>query len=164
MPMLIRAESSADFAAIRVVQEAAFPSPLEADLVDQLRADGDCVIALVSIEGDAVVGHVMFSLMQAPFRALGLGPVAVLPDWQRQGVGTRLIEAGLARARSAGWGAVIVLGEPGYYHRFGFSAARAEGFTSTYAGPYLMALALNGDDLRVSTGRLDYAPAFATLG
>src|SRR3984893_18830563 len=85
--MIIRPEKPADRPAVRTVVEAAFPMPAEAQLVDQLRAEGDAEISLVAVDDDVIVGHVMFSRMTAEFRALGLGPVAVLPDRQRSRVG-----------------------------------------------------------------------------
>lgn len=161
--MIIRAETVADHAGVRALHLASFPGPGEADLVDRLRTDGAAVISLVAIDGDARVGHVMFSRMTAPFRALGLAPVAVLADWRRMGIAAGLIEAGIEWAREDGWQGIFVLGEPGYYGRFGFSVALAQGFDSPYAGPYLMALAVQGDDLPAATGRIDYAPAFGAL-
>ena len=112
--MVIRDEEPSDRAAVRAIIEAAFARPEEADLVDRLRDDGDCEVSLVAGEGDQIVGHVLFSRMGAPFRALGLAPVAVAPERQRSGIGGGLIRAGLARARSAGWQGVFVLGNPGY--------------------------------------------------
>ncbi|QCI66943.1 GNAT family N-acetyltransferase [Phreatobacter stygius] len=161
--MIIRPEQPADAAAIRRVLEAAFPGPDEANLVEELRADGDAVIALVSVDAADIVGHVMFSPMAAPFRALGLGPVAVAPDRQRSGIGDSLIRQGLAEAKAADWQGVFVLGDPAYYRRFGFDPALAQGFASPYAGPHLMALALGGP-LPATNGRVDYAPAFGRLG
>jgi putative acetyltransferase len=160
--MLIRDEEAADITAIREVVETAFRQQLEARLVDQLRADGDGVISLVAVDDGKVVGHVLFSRMTAPFRALGLAPVSVAPDRQRSGVGSQLIRAGLERAADRGWNAVFVLGDPEFYQRFGFSVTGASGFTSPYAGPYLMVLALNGE-LPAKTGKIDYAPAFAAF-
>lgn len=81
---------------------AAFPTPAEADLVDWLRRDGDAVFSLVAVKGNAVVGHMALSKVAAPFLALGLGPVAVLPERQRTGIGTRMIREGLLRAKRAG--------------------------------------------------------------
>lgn len=165
--MLIRDEQPGDISAIRQVVEAAFGQAQEAELVDQLRADGDSVISLVAIEDEAVVGHVMFSRMTAPFKALGLAPVSVLPRWQGQGIGSALIRTGLKRAAaeagSKSWQAVFVLGDPAYYRRFGFDPAQASGFISPYAGPHLMVLALK-DEVLAREGRIDYAPAFAMLG
>ena len=143
--------------------EAAFPKPAEADLVDQLPADGDSIISLIAVDDDLVVGHILFSKLNAPFRALALAPVSVLPDRQNAGIGSRLIRAGLERAVRDGWQGVFVLGEPEYYGRFGFDAEAAKGFASPYAGPYFMALALTGE-LSATMGTIEHAPAFAALG
>jgi len=159
-----RIESPDDYAEVRKLHLIAFPGPGEADLVDRLRADGDAVISLVATNDDVLVGHVMFSRMSAPFRALGLAPVAVLPDWRRRGIAARLIEDGIKQAQKDNWAGIFVLGEPDYYQRFGFSAAKAEKFESPYAGPYLMALSLQGNDLPCCSGRIDYASAFSALG
>jgi putative acetyltransferase len=161
--MIIRPEEPSDHSAIRAVVETAFPSPAEAKLVDQLRADGDAQISLVAIEDSVIVGHVMFSRMAVEFRALGLGPVAVQPARQRSGVGSLLIRRGLSQAEADKWEIVFVLGSPAYYRRFGFDPALARGFTLPYAGPHLMALSLTGPLPRLS-GKIDYAPAFAALG
>jgi len=84
--MLIRDEEPGDLPAIRAVVEAAFGQRQEADLVDRLRADGDGVLSLVAVDGGKVVGHVLFSEMTAPFRALALAPVSVVPERQRSGI------------------------------------------------------------------------------
>jgi len=160
--MEIRFELETDFSAVRALHLSAFPTAGEGDLVDALHRDGDAVISLVAVD-DVVVGHVMYSRMRAPFRALGLAPVAVCSDHRRQGVGDRLIRAGLVQAKKDGWEAVFVLGSPDYYSRFGFAAALASGFQSPYAGPYLMVLALQDSGLPVTTGAVSYAPAFGDL-
>ncbi|WP_029583940.1 GNAT family N-acetyltransferase [Bradyrhizobium sp. URHD0069] len=162
--MDFRDESSGDHKAIRHLLLASFPGPGEADLVERLRGDGDAVTSLVAIEGRVLTGHVMFSKMAAPFRALGLGPVSVLPDWRRRGIAATLIQQGIKRATKDGWAGVFVLGDPDYYQRFGFKCEHAESFESPYSGPYLMALPLNDDRLPIRFGRLDYAPAFSALG
>jgi putative acetyltransferase len=100
--------------------------------------------------------------MEAPLRALGLAPVSVAPERQRRGIGDALVREAIDVARSEGWEAVFVLGEPAYYRRFGFRAELAAGFGSPYAGHFLMALALRGP-LPTTEGRIDYAPAFSAL-
>ena len=162
--MNFRDESLGDHKAIRHLHLASFPGPGEADLVDHLRGDGDAVISLVAIEGRVLTGHVMFSRMSAPFRALGLGPVAVLLDWRRKGIAAGLIQEGIKRATNEGWAGLFVLGDPNYCQRFGFKSKHADGFESPYDGPNLMALPLNNDGLPLRFGRLDYAPAFSALG
>ena len=109
---------------IRFVEEAAFLQSAEADLVDDLRAAGDSVFSLIAVEGETVTGHAMFSRLQAPFPALALGPVAVLPDRQRMGVGSRLIREGIARSEAAGWTGIFVLGDPAFYRRLDSMSAR----------------------------------------
>lgn len=158
--MQIRPERDGDQEAIRFLVAAAFGQEDEARLVDQLRADGDAAISLVAERDGEIVGHVLFSPMGAPFRALGLAPVAVAPDFQKQGIGAALIEQGLNLARNAGWEAVFVLGDPNYYTRFGFSVAAAEGFANPYSGPYFMALELKSGALKPPAD-VSYAPAFS---
>lgn len=162
--MDIAPERSRHRAAIRMLHAGAFPSSAEADLVDRLRAEGDAEISLVALDADRVVGHVLLSRMTAPFRALGLAPVAVEAEFRQRGVAARLIGEAIRRARSDGWDAIFVLGDPAYYERFGFSAAAATPFESRYAGPGLMALVLDGNGLPIRSGRVAYAPAFSALG
>ena len=133
-------------------------------MVDDLRAAGDSVFSLVAVDDDTVVGHALFSRMKAPFPALALGPVAVLHEYRRTGIGSRLIRQGIARSEAAGWLGIFVLGDPAFYRRFGFDAGRASGFISPYAGPHLMALPLGRSELPTSTGSIQHAPAFAKLG
>lgn len=160
---MIRQEMSTDGAPIRRVHLESFPTAAEADLVDQLREDGDVAISLVTEADTAVVAHVLFSPMTAPFRALSLAPVAVLPAYRRQGLAAGLIQAGLVQAATQGWNAVFVLGDPAYYKRFGFDAGLASAFASPYAGPHFLVKPLQ-DGLPILHGRLAHAPAFARLG
>jgi len=162
--MIIRSESPEHRAAIWRLHAAAFSSRAEADLVDQLRAAGDLVCSLVALEDDVPVGHVAFSKMQSPMRALGLAPVAIAAQCRRRGIAAGLIEEGLSRSRDQGWEAVFVLGNPRYYRRFGFREELAMSFRCRYSGPNFMALALQANDLSVSTGDAEYARAFLSLG
>jgi putative acetyltransferase len=160
--MIIRAEDSCDRAAIHDVVRAAFGRTSEAALVDRLRADGDGVVSLVAVDDVSIIGHVMLSRMTAPFPALGLAPVSVRPDRQKSGVGSSLVLEALTRARQERFEAVFVLGDPGFYGRFGFRSEPAGGFTSRYAGPHFMVLPLQRA-LATTTGKIDYASAFATF-
>ena len=135
-------------------------------IVDDLNRSGDAVISLVAehdslvAEHDTkVVGHVLFSRLGAPMRALTLSPLGVHPDVQRAGIGSALIRKGLERARQDQWQAVFVLGSPAYYGRFGFNAAAAEAYTSPYYGWPFMARFLDASAPR--TGRIDFPDAFA---
>jgi putative acetyltransferase len=101
--VIIRDENQADLDAIHKLVAAVFQRPDEAVLVDRLRSDGACAISLVAVEGDEIVGHILFSRMTAPFRALDLGPVSVKPSRQHCGTGSLLIRTGLDQAGEAGW-------------------------------------------------------------
>ena len=162
--MIVRPETQDDIAAIRAVEEAAFLQSAEAQLVEDLRDAGDSVFSLVAVEGETVIGHAMFSRLKAPFPALALAPVAVRPERQRTGVGSRLIREGIARSEAAGWSGIFVLGDPVFYRRFGFDVGKASGFISPYAGPHLMAVPLGRNELPTDTGSIQHAPAFAKLG
>jgi putative acetyltransferase len=162
--MIVRLETPTDIVAIRIVEEIAFGRRDEAQLVDDLRAACDAVFSLVAEEEGIIAGHAIFSRMTAPFPAVGLGPIAVLPEYRRMGIAGQLIREGITRSEAAGWAGIFVLGDPAFYRRFGFSVGKASGFTSPYAGPHLMALSLGGNELPVDTGIIEYAPAFAKLG
>jgi len=162
--MIVRLETTGDVVAIRAIAEAAFLQSAEAQLVEDLRDAGDSVFSLVAVEGETVIGHAMFSRLKAPFPALALAPVAVRPERQRTGVGSRLIREGIARSEAAGWSGIFVLGDPAFYRRFGFDVGKASGFISPYAGPHWMALPLGRNELPTSTGSIQHAPAFAKLG
>lgn len=157
----IRSETPDDRAPIYDVHLQAFSNDVEPNLVAALRESGEAVISLAAVAGGVVVGHVLFSPMRAPMRSLALAPVAVLPQWQRQGVGSALIREGLRQAREAGWEAVFVVGDPAYYSRFGFDAAAAREFSCPYAGDYFMGLFLADGQPR--SGVLAYAAPFEAL-
>lgn len=165
MTLTIREARDSDRPAIRAVEEAAFGRPDEARLVDLLAASGDTVLELVAEREGRIVGHVLFSRLIVEtsgknVAAVALAPLAVSPAAQRQGVGAALVEE--AHRRLAGFGErlSVVLGEPDYYGRFGYSHHRAAGFESDWQCEALQALAL-GD--APPTGRLVYAPAFSEL-
>ena len=164
----VRAATPGDLDAIRRIHLAAFPTAVEADLVEKLVHQGDAVVSLVASDRGKLVGHILFSRMQAQcdgraIDALGLAPVAVLPDRQREGIGSALIQAGLSEARVVGAEIVFVLGEPVFYGRFGFDAAMAAPFASAYAGPYLQVKALSPEFIPPSDGSADYAAAFGAF-
>ena len=168
MTIALRRAEPDDAASIRAVHLSAFPTPAEADLVEALERAGDAIISVVAERDGDPVGHVLLSRMAVSgqsrgYRALGLGPVAVLPAAQRHGVGAALVAAALEQAAAGGEELLFVLGDPAYYGRFGFSAECAAPFASPYAGPHLMALRLRGDVPLPRAGKADYAPAFAAL-
>jgi putative acetyltransferase len=164
--LFVRPEQKADVEAIREVHEAAFGSLLEAELVDNLQAEGDAVLSLVACSDDALVGHVLFSRLRAlearGLRATALGPLGVVPAQHRRGIGTALVRDGLARLMGDGEDLVVVLGDPDFYGRFGFSVKAASVFQTPYDGPNLQALALS-DAGHLAQGVLRYAPAFSMM-
>jgi putative acetyltransferase len=162
MTVAIRDEHPGDAAAIAHVHRVAFGADGEAMLVGSIRADGDGALSLVAVDEEAVVGHILFSRMTAPMRALALAPLGVLPERQGRGIGSALVGEGLIRAKTAGWQSVFVLGDPAYYSRFGFSVDAARGFDSPYAGDHFMVLTLGRDPMPMA-GQLRHAPAFARL-
>ena len=166
---MVRPAEPEDAAGIRAVHLAAFPSPLEADLVEALAREGDAVVSLVAERQSEIAGHVLLSRMQVAgdgrdLRALGLGPIGVLPGFQGGGIGGALVEAAIVIARATGEELIFVLGEPEYYARFGFSAGAAGPFASPYAGPWFLALPLRPDYVAPARGTAAYARAFADLG
>lgn len=155
-----------DRAAIRAIEEAAFGQPDEANLVEALVANGDDALELIASLDGVLVGHLLFSTLMIEtehrsFPAVALAPLAVHPAHQRRGIGKALVEEAHRRLRAAGEGLSIVLGDPAYYGRFGYSHERAAGFDSEYQCEALQALAWNAQ--APSTGRLVYAPAFSGL-
>lgn len=161
--MFVRREIPDDFAAIRDIYLQSFSTSAEADLVENLREDGDAVFPLVVVEDSKVVGHVMFSQMTGLFRALGLAPVAVLPECRNRGCGARLVSEGIQCAAKDKWQGIFVVGDPEYYRRFGFSVEMAEQFGSQYAGPHFMFLSLTSDGLPTGRTNVEYAQAFSRL-
>lgn len=147
-----------------------FARPAEAMLVKQLAIDGDLVLALVARDeaSGAAAGMVALSRMDVAIGgdavpAVALAPLAVLPAFRQTGVAEALIAAAIDEMKRAGALLMFVLGEPGFYARFGFSTAAAEGFDSPYAGDYFMALELQGGLPCGPRGLADHAPAFAAL-
>jgi putative acetyltransferase len=166
--MEVRTERSGDVEAIRDVNLAAFGRANEADLVDRLRGS-DATFSLVAVESDRIVAHVLFSLVEIAGECprdlliLGLAPVAVLPNYQRQGIGSSLIGHGLQQCARLGCQAVVVLGSPAYYSRFGFMPANHKGLGCEYAVPdeKFMLLELVSNALAGCIGTVKYRSEFS---
>jgi putative acetyltransferase len=163
----IRSERAEDSAAIQEVHAQAFGGPAEAKLVYLITERKKALIALVALSDARVVGHVLFSLVtvaHAPkaFKAVGLAPIAILPEFQKQGIGSQLIREGLKCCNHAGYDAVVLLGDPGYYSRFGFTRAADFGLDNEY-GVYdeFMVLSLRDRALDGIAGMVKYLPEFA---
>ena len=166
----VRPEAISDIAAIRRVHTEAFGHPEEAALVDALRVAGALCVSLVAVAKGAVVGHIAFSpvIIQSDastLSALGLAPLAVLPEHQRRGTGARLVRAGLAACGETPYGLVFVLGAPQFYGRFGFEPAEPLGITWEYGGPpdAFMVQALRQGALRGVRGLVAYRREFDGL-
>jgi putative acetyltransferase len=165
----VRPEEPADLDAIRRVNERAFEGSAEADLVEALRAKGAVTLSLVAVGDGRVVGHILFSPVRiesssGSAAALGLGPMAVLPELQRQGIGSLLVRSGLDACRDSGHEGVVVLGHPLYYPRFGFVPASRYGITSPWdvPDPVFMAIELRPGALRNRAGVARYQPEFGS--
>jgi putative acetyltransferase len=161
---VIRDAVSTDYADIRQVARHAFAQDDEANLVDQLRSDGDVLVELVDATNIGIQGHILYTPLAierdgAAIRAAALAPVAVLPAFQGKGIGGDLIRAGNARCAALGLEAIVVLGHADYYPRFGFSARMAESLQGPFSGPHFMALELKPGVLK-NGGKVRYAKAF----
>lgn len=166
----VRAATADDLDAIVDIHRAAFGRDAEADLVRRLVAAGRAAISLVAVDDeDTVLGHVLFSPVTIEEgddgKSLGLAPVAVHPDHQRQGLGHDLIEEGIGACFVQDARAVFVLGSPAYYTQFGFTKASVHDLHDAYeGGNAFQVLPLTIDGLSGYRGRVNYAPEFAEQG
>jgi putative acetyltransferase len=168
--ILVRTEQPKDVEAVRRVNVLAFGRASEGALVDALRGADGVTLSLVAEVDGQVVGHILFSPVEIDRDgghdvAVGLAPMAVLPDHQRHGIGSRLVRAGLERLRGAGHGAVVVLGHPDYYPRFGFTRASRFGLRWEVECPdeAFMALELREGFLGTRPGIIRYRPEFSAV-
>jgi putative acetyltransferase len=164
----IRAEEPADIPAIDQILAAAF-GRVEADLVHELRGAGALTAGLVAVREGSVAGYVAFSPIGIAGEAgggrwQGLAPLAVRPGLQRRGIGTALVENGIGLLAKRGVELVVVLGDPGYYGRFGFVPAARAGLGCVWPVPPEAFMMLRLDKgARLPPGRVEYHPAFAAL-
>lgn len=163
--LVIREATADDHDGIAALVEAAFGRPDESQLVKRLRRYGDLVLDLVATNEGELVGHVAVSRLRVEgkdgsYDAVALAPMAVLPDRQRSGVGRSLIENAHHMLEERGEALSVVLGDPAYYTRFGYTHDRAAGFESSYQGEALQALAWG---TAPHAGRLIYPAAFSGL-
>jgi putative acetyltransferase len=168
MNLLIRQPHASEREAILAVHRAAFGRDDEARLVQQLHAAGRNSAEWLAEQDGDIIAHVLFSPIRIEHgddgKSLGLAPMAVVPTWQRRGVGAQLIHAALQALRSTDFRSIVVLGDPGYYGRFGFVPASNHGLHDTYGGgDAFMILTLRDGTLTGYCGQVDYAPEFANL-
>lgn len=165
----VRPERPEDHAAVREINERAFGRAGEADLVDVLRETAQRYCSLVACDDERVVGHIFFSPVEIDADGsrlvMGLAPMAVMPDRQKEGIGSALVREGLGAIERMGADAVVVLGHPEYYPRFGFKPAAAYGLRSEYDVPdeVFMALELKPGALENLSGMVTYLPAFGKV-
>lgn len=166
----VRVAAQSDVPAIRALHIEAFGRDQESQLVAHLGATDGLLLSLVAELDGQLVGHLACSPTQlqtgrTPLRTAGLGPVSVAPDYQRRGIGTRLVADATARLRRDGLAAVFVLGDPSYYGRFGFDAAERWGITWDDAEPLkaFQALELQPGALSEQKGRVHYRAEFSSV-
>jgi putative acetyltransferase len=161
----IREEQPADVASIREVNRLAFGQSQEGEIVDALRANGGITLSLVAVMGGKIVGHILYSpiLVGSAFHGAALGPMAVHPDYQRQGIGSQLVAAGNRRITEAGYPFVIVLGHADFYPRFGFIRASERGISCQWDVPddVFMVLILDSAKSEGMSGLAQYRSEFS---
>jgi putative acetyltransferase len=162
----IREEHPGDLEAIRAVNRQAFDQEQEGRIVDTLRERGAVLLSLVAVADGEVVGHLLFSPASiGSLQGAALGPMAVVPAYQRQGIGSPLVVRGLQWLQAHGCPAVVIIGHPGFYPRFGFEAATVFGLACDWDVPadVFMVKVLNAADAGHVCGRVSYRGEFASV-
>jgi putative acetyltransferase len=169
MTLEIRPETEKDRKIIWNVNRAAFKAEDEANLVDSLRDGGYVEVSLTAEIDGEIVGHILFSRLAIVTEggivdALSLAPMAVLPSHQRQGIGSKLVEAGLEACRDKNHKIVVVLGHPKFYPQFGFSTELARFLVSPFGGGTAwMAMELVPGAMTNVEGRVEYPSPFGVF-
>lgn len=169
----IRVEEPGDYAGVSSVHDLAFKRPDEGILVEKIRKSDTFIpeLSFVAVAGNQIVGHVIFSRVYIDAASgskpvLALAPLAVHPEYQGKGVGTKLTNAGIKKAKQLGWRAMIVLGQPTYYPRFGFEPATEYGIECPFPlndPNAFMAMELHDEGLDDASGTVVYPSFFSEL-
>jgi putative acetyltransferase len=163
----IREEHPNDVTAVRSLNKRAFGQDQESNIVDALRANGAALLSLVATLNDRVVGHIMYSpaVIAGRVKGAALGPMAVLPEYQRQGIGSKLIEKGNRKLKDAGCPFIIVVGHADYYPRFGFRPASEHGIKCEWDVPNDVFLLLVLDQAKMAgvSGLAKYRHEFSSV-
>ena len=162
----IRDERPGDVEAIRDVNKRAFGQDQEGNIVDALRFNGAALLSLVATLNSRVVGHILYSpLSVGDVTGAALGPMAVLPKHQRQGIGSKLVETGNRKLEDAACPFIIVVGHPDFYPRFGFRRASTHGITCEWEVPddVFMLLVLDQPKMQGVSGLAKYRQEFSTV-
>ncbi len=165
--VIIRREIPEDIDSIRYVNEQAFEQKEETELIDKLRNRDVVTLSLVAVQDEQIVGHILFSPVTvesdcSSFEAISLAPMAVLPEYQCQGIGSQLVQVGLKECYQLGHEVVVVLGHPDYYPRFGFVLGRTKGIGCEFEVPdeAWMILELREGALAGRKGSVKFQPEF----
>ena len=162
----IRAEEPGDQAAVHEVHRRAFGQRQEANIVDALRANGGVSLSLVASRQGQVIGHIVSSPIRVgTVVGAALGPMAVVPEAQRQGIGTELVKSGNDRLARTGCPYVVVVGHPEFYPRFGFRPASQYGVTCEWDVPddAFMMLVIDNMQIAGAVGVAEYRSEFSTI-
>lgn len=166
--ILLREEKPQDIGRIREINDAAFSQPNEGQIVDRIRESCLDTLSLVAVMDGKIVGHIFFSPVEIEsksgiIKGMGLAPMAVMPDYQNQGIGSMLVNEGLSQLKEWGYPFVIVLGHPEYYPRFGFKPALLYGLKCQWEGvpdEAFMAVILNEEKMNGVAGVVRYRDEF----
>ena len=164
--MEIREEHAGDISEIRELNQQAFGQAQEGNIVDALRSNGAALLSLVATLDDHVVGHILYSPVSlSGVDGAALGPMAVLPQHQRQGIGSKLIEEGNRRLKESGCPFIIVVGHANFYPRFGFKRASTCAIACEWEIPDEAFMVLTLDHARMAgvSGLAQYRPEFSTV-
>jgi len=168
MDILIRMETEKDYEDISNVNRLAFGQEEESRLVNKIRNGNNFIadLSLVAETGGRIIGHILFSKIKISgssiFESLALAPMAVVPDFQRKGIGAKLIVAGISKAKELNFGSIIVLGHKDYYPRFGFQKASKWNIKCPFEIPdeAFMAMELSENALKNKSGTVIYPNEF----